>query len=755
MPSSFSPSVSGFIIFRPPKATTGATQTLSPPKIVGPRNFINPVVAGPIAVPTLIGPRALPAPTIKLQQRITPAAAIVGPRSLPAPTVSHVQAIFPATLVGPRALPAPTIQGAAQHVNVPTLIGPRSVSIPAVSGGLQTLQLILGGVDMSTYLSATGAGTNAAPVQIQSQTIGRWTAKFDFNNNNDVTKVPVLGQTVILQENGIKLFGGCIDTIVIDREWNTNRIVYHCTALDKTSICDRRVIPTKTYAAGATALSTILDIVSNYLNGEGITTQGLPTDESLGNLSSDLVCNYPTVRDAFDRIATQTGSVWWVDVNGVLYFSTFANLPPAPFSITETSKTWRSMLVTQSLSGGSSTSGYRNKQYAVTNLNVLPGSGTGGSAGAGGTKTETFTWATSDPNIVVDPNTGFLIALQVSLPIGKVVSMTVNGNAQSVINFSQYTGQTRTGSNDYLWFYGVGGGNQRISPTYLDVPASAVVVVNYIPGTITNAAAVMAGTALAPENPSGDPFGTCGSGVFEAVQQVKDISSQADLDAIAEAILARSGGIPTIVDYETDKTLLAVGMVQDFYVPLVQIPTTALDPPVSLLIVKISGHSEAGPLQYGSRFRWRITAVSNHDPGNWVTYFSRWLSRSENAMPVLQYEVKTFVISPGTSVGSGIVSTNPVYADRTGLLVEIYAGCDVASVDEDTVLTVTDITQGVVLGTVTIPAGSTDQVTLTVPSTSQIYVFAKDQLQVSVSFNVTGGSPTPPSSITLCIRTAM
>ena len=195
------------------------------------------------------------------------------------------------------------------------------------------------------------------------------------------------GLTVRVTELGATLFAGCIDTVAVDREmpFDSNTIIiYHITALDKTSICDHRIVTLPTYAVGQDVVSVILDVVANYLSGEGITTQGVPAAGSLGMLDSTLTTNYTSVRNVFDSIATASGTVWWIDQYGVLYFSTLSTLPAGAFAITETANIRNShgtAMIQASLSGAGATSGYRNKEYVVSNLNVLPASGSSGGSG--------------------------------------------------------------------------------------------------------------------------------------------------------------------------------------------------------------------------------------------------------------------------------------------------------------------------------------------------------------------------------------
>lgn len=669
--------------------------------------------------------------------------------------------------INPALLVAHT-QGETQYLNFAAIPSNESFPTPTFTGGVQSLQLFIAGVLIPLFNPA-GAGSGASACSVISQTIGRSTATLDIWVS-DGSYFPVVGQTVLITELGITLFAGCIDTIVAEREIGTvSGLTFHVTALDKSSICDRRVVTAATYAAGTDAASVIQQITDSFLNGEGINTNGVPTDGSLGTLTSDLVFNYNTVTDAFNQIQTLAGAVWWIDQYGTLFFSTESNLPLAPFQLNESTTNVSpgggssgAATVTTTLSGAGSVSGYRNKQYVVTNLNILPGSGSGGGASPGQGVTETFTFSNGSPGVSSDYNpSGVLVPIFIdtSLPIATVLSITVNGVDQSFYEITQSTGQQYLGGTDYVWYYastntfaGQGGSNQYATAQgVLAIPSGATVVITYVPGTNTSSSAAQVGTALVPIGATGGTFGTCGSGIFEAVLQVKNISNQDDLNAIAAAELAKSGGIPQILDVYTNKPSLFVGQMVEALFPKLGMPGTG-STPVSLLITKVSGTASARPLNYGSFFTWRIEAVTNLDPGNWITYFTNMIQRSANALPVLQAEVKTWVLAPSGSLAAGVVTTNPQYMALTGRAVEVYGGAGSPPTGQDLQITITDVTQGYIIGQFVIPAGSTAQVTTTIDPALNLYGYAKDTLTVTATYINVGGSPVAAANVTVCAR---
>ena len=185
------------------------------------------------------------------------------------------------------------------------------------------------------------------------------------------------------------------------------------------------------------------------------------------------------------------------------------------------------------------------------------------------------------------------VAVSVSLPIGSITAMKVNGNAQTTVEFGQFSGQTPSGPTDYLWFWTQGG--TELSWTDGPVPGSSSISVSYIPGNSqgTIQSSVVVGSAISPTAPSGAKLGTCGSGIFEVADQVKNISSITDLNNLASDFLARSGTIPIILTFETDEPGLQVGQQLSVVLPSLGLGT-ALHP-ASLVVSQLTGTAQTGP----------------------------------------------------------------------------------------------------------------------------------------------------------------
>lgn len=663
------------------------------------------------------------------------------------------QAIRPSGIASRFAAGTAYVKGGGQRVfpgGIPSRFAPGFATLTGGGGGMV---LLVGGSSFPILrfgASDPGPGSagGATAPTIQSQTLGRWTAHFDVFDLAGAY-VPAIGQTVVLMENGTRLFMGCIAEVSCERFISTAFMVYHVMALDKSAILDHRVLNV-TYAAGSDVAAAVRDIITVKLAGEGITLTTLAA--TIAVLDQDEQFYFTSARQALDKLATDTACVWWVDIFGDAHFVPVVSLSACPFSLTETSNNARGIVVRTTLES------YRNKQYAISNLQILPAaSGTSGPTGLQVTETYTLPEAASVA-------AGFLFGTLITqFPIAQITSFKVNGVSQPV-----YLGTAGWNFRQAWWFfpltpYVIPPNIQNNVPAFPAPPVTSadpiagdVVEIKYISSTPSGtpaglapaAAGIATGAALTASG------GTCGTGVYEAVEQVKNVNLSANLDAIAVAVLARSGGVPKYVHFETDVPGAQVGQVIS-----VNLPTMGVTPADSLMITSITGASQGAGLAFGSSFRWQIVAQSGQDKGNATKWFERFIARTENPLPIYQYEEATFVLSPGGSLSSGVNITNPYIVGRAGKLVEALAVAGTAPAGQDLLIDILD--NGVsVFATgqqLRVPAGS---LTLNTASgfangADSSFVFTKDVLTLTASYSVLSSSVTAAGSVTVKLRWAI
>jgi hypothetical protein len=749
-------------------AIGGGTVTTDPATIPSPRAIGTPNVVGPIYPATVPSQQALGTPFIDAAQTLDPTA-IGTMQFMGTPTLNFVENVAPTAIASQQFLGSPTITGGPSPMKPYAIASQQAFGIPAITGGSGQLSVSVGGVvwpntGPTGVLAQGGSDTSAPttyessnPPTITSQTLGRWTLNVDLFDDTGNYTVAV-GQTIVITEGGYTLFAGCVQTVAYQRMMNTEKaIIWHVTATDKSGICDRRIVPVITFPAGSDVAQTILTLVANNLNGEGIITtpQSVPTDGSLGTLSADLTLNYDTVTDAFNQLGTLSGTIWYVDPTGVLWFNSFNSLPAAPWGLEENGGDYRSLLVAPT------NIDYANQVFAVSNLTTLPGSGSSGGGGGGGdgtgSTTETYVMTPGNINVLTLPDGTTIIGVATSLPIGTLYSIMVNGNPQTVVEITQWNGQEPSfGTSDFgPWFWTSNQTNVTLSVlSGAAFPISgATLVINYTPYTSNAQASI--GEALTPVDPAtGDPLGTCGSGVYQVAVQVQNVSSVDDLNAIAAAELVKRGGAQIQITFQTDKPGLLPGMLLN-----VNIPNLFLNN-VTFLITYMQGIAAPAFLEFGSRFQWEVMAVTNQDPGNWAQWYANLLNNASNPLPVPNYEDADFVLAPGSSLAGGNVTTNPYIVKNTGKLLVMFAAAGIPPTDQD--LSIFFFVNGTrIPGEVVISGGSAANTTVAYqfPTTNPLYVFntatENDVITIGVSYTVTGANPTPASNVSATLRWTM
>lgn len=633
--------------------------------------------------------------------------------------------------------------------------GGGQLGIPTIVGGKQRLQIFVAGVEITQPLAQSvpqplvyglGDAVGAQPLRIQSQTIGRGQATFDIYDQNASLAIE-LGQTLLIQEQGIRLFAGCIASLTPELFWRSNGtsfLVWHVTGVDKSGIFDHRVVLAPFYLAGTDAADVIRDLFSNPsscnppLSQEGITLNNVP--DSLGPLSTDIVINKWTVTQLMNSIMTDVGGVWWIDTTSDLHATLLADLGPAPFSITMTSRNFRKAANVASLQL------YYNKPYAVSDRVVEPDNSVPGIIGT--PTVETWTLPQQLAN-----DLGYLpLSIVTNFPILKITGLKVNGVSQP---FYSGTQQPFISFRHTWWYFpqsnslippNIQGANIFPDPplTSADPSPGDVVEISYL--APTQSSAVVAGDPLAPT------LGTCGSGVYEWVEQVKGITKQSDLKAIVEALLAKNGIVAKTLQYETDKPGLFVGQRQTVDLPPLDLAAT------SLLITSVDGTATDAVkgLQYGSRFRWQVTATNTQDLGNAMAFFERMLQRTNNGIPLPRLRGYGWDYNIGF-IPAGPWPGSPTSVLDTGQVFECAVQALNPPTDQTLTVDILSAAQGSILGgpvTLTIPAGSTSLIKITqfTGDPSPFFLFRDDNLTPVITYNVTGPSPVAAANVKIVLQ---
>lgn len=636
--------------------------------------------------------------------------------------------------------------------------GGGQLGIPTIVGGKQRLQIFIAGVELTngvvhdySLVSGLGDAVGAQPLRIVSQTIGRGQATFDLYDPAATLDIE-LGQTVLIQEMGIRYFAGCIATLTPEIYNGLAGIIYHVTAVDKSGIFDHRVVLAPFFLAGTDVADCIRLMFNDPstcnppLSEEGITLNNLPV--SLGALSTDMIMNKPTATKVINDLMTDVAGVWWIDTTSDLHAVLLPDIGVAPFALTTTSNNFRKAACAVTLVD------YRNKQYVVSDRVVEPDNSVPGITGT--PTVETWTLPQQLAN-----DLGYLpLSIVTNFPMLKVTKLEVN-TGSGFVEQPIYLGTVFPNiSFRHTWWY-FAQTNNLIPPNIQGLngfPDPALTSPDPSPGNIvrisylapTQSSQVITNDPLAPLH------GTCGSGVFEVVEQVKGITKKSDLAAIATALLARSGVVPKQLQFETDVPGLFVGQRLSVNLPHIDLTAT------TVMITGVDGTALSGNLGSGSRFRWQITATNTQDLGNWINWFERFIARTNNAIPLprlraYNWDLNQSSIAPLFDTTTGVYSGSPTYVLDTGQVFKAAVQALNPPTDQTITFDIVSKAQGSILGgpvTLTIPAGSTAliQITQFTGDPAPFFLYQDDILTPVVSHTETGPNPVNPGFVKLVLQ---
>lgn len=171
---------------------------------------------------------------------------------------------------------------------------------------------------------------------------------------------PVIGNPVIIELSGVKIFGGFIDSMeerLVVNQGTSLEFDVDCVSFD--SLTDRRIVA-RTYESPTQTLgSVVTDIVTNDFAGDSIDV----TNVQAGPVIPKVIFNYINAAQVFNQLAEFTGYSWWIDPDKKLYFVDRSTIA-APYTLTTSSANFMSAEV-QHLRQD-----YRNRQYIKAGLGL-------------------------------------------------------------------------------------------------------------------------------------------------------------------------------------------------------------------------------------------------------------------------------------------------------------------------------------------------------------------------------------------------
>jgi hypothetical protein len=555
------------------------------------------------------------------------------------------------------------------------------------------ITLLIGGIRRNDYLKPDG-------ISIDRQLNGVDSCTLTLQDDAEIY-VPLLGQKVEVFEGTDRRFAGLVEeTDEGDRYWGEFKREVHCGGWKR--ILDRRIIFAE-YIAGYNIAGIVLDILGNWLIGEGLTMRHVDAGPTF---AEKIVFQGVTIAQAFDQLAALSGYDWYVDWDKDIHFSLFAG-NGAPFSITDDSTNWRNLHVKKSLRD------YRNVQYVRNNTGLAP------------LRTDTFT------------GDGMIRFFVTKYPLWAAPTVTVDGVPKTVGLLG-----VDNGTKDWYWIGPSSYGVENLAP---DAPLAfgAVLAVTYptdFPNVVSQEDTAQIAARAAAEGSTGR---------YEAIGDLSDISEEATALAIATGLLARYGsaGPPTDADYETDEPGLEPGQIQPFSVTAPAIAD-------NLLIESISS-SWVDQGDSSSFFRHQVRATSGYCQGDWRAYWLRLAEKARRPKPV-ELETHSWdmaeTINGVTPVplATGTDMANPVIIQRPGIIQFCAAAAKTAPTGAAAVFDIklngVSIFTAGLTNHLIIPAGSTAVVTKTDFGADAVTVNRGDVLTIDVEQI---GSTIPGQDITV------
>jgi hypothetical protein len=439
---------------------------------------------------------------------------------------------------------------------------------------------------------------------------------------------------------------------------------------------------------------------------------------------------------------TDVAGVWWIDTTSDLHAVLLPDLGAAPFSLSMTSKNFRKAACAVTLVD------YRNKEYVVSDRPIEPDNAVPGIVG-----TPTVEEWTLPQQLAND--LGYLpLSVVTNFPMLKVTKLEVDSGS-GFVEQPIYVGTQSISINfRHVWWY-FPQTNFLIPPNpqgqngFPDPPLTSA---DPSPGDIVRISYLMPTQAsqVVTQDPLAPLHGTCGSGVYEHVEQVKGVSKRSSMNAIAQALLTRSGVIPKQLQYETDIPGIFVGQRQTVDLPPLDLAAT------TVMITGVEGTALSGDLGHGSRFRWQITATNTQDMGNSIRWIERLVARTENAIPVPRFNFYNWDYG-SSSIPAGSYQGSPTYVANTGQVVRASVQALSPPTDQTMSFDIISEAQGLILGgpvTLTIPAGSTDLISITqfTDDPAPFFLYRDDNLTPVVTYGDIGADPVAAGFVKLVLQ---
>ncbi len=448
----------------------------------------------------------------------------------------------------------------------------------------RNLTVFYNGADISRYV--------LAPVRRSMQTSGGSKAACELRLTNRYGLLrPACGGEIIVYEGKDRFFAGVVDTTEEFSFSGTSGLIeITCRCVDYGALLDRLIIGRK-YEISEGAIANVLlgHVWEDYL--QGILT-GVAAPSTWVGVQT---FNWLTATEVFNQVAAAANLEWYVDFNRIARFvARGTGWAAAPFTITDNDGNWAEMRVTRSQARRRNRQGVRNsKDLKVLWTDTFHGDGI------------TRVWVP--------------MAELSAKPI-----IRVNGVDQVVTDLG-----TWNLAWDFYW----------LSRSVVQNTAHAAL-------TPSDTLEVKYPSPLSYVAWSEDAADIAAHGLWEAIEEVKDVDTLDALQTIAAALLARGKTEPVTISFRTDKKGLVPGM-------LLTVNTTLPLCNSTLLVQQVESEEQGRKF-----FRHTVTASDaplKTDISVWQKLIGKGTQAKDRVTEVIRFTLAETVegaANPGLTVGA-------------------------------------------------------------------------------------------------------
>jgi len=464
--------------------------------------------------------------------------------------------------------------------------------------------IYIGGADRSRFIANPS-------IEITDQIGARATASFKVIPKDGEEYAPELWDEILIIHNAsgaARLFAGFVESF--DRlDWTGTSGYYEITVRcsDYGQILDRRLVA-KFYnnANGSYASIIGFDIVDKFLQGTGLTYGNLGGD---GYVGDDVLFNWRTAAEAFQELADRANLEVRVTPYKVVGFvSKDSGTGSAPFAIEQNDGNWRTMQISQSKTRFANSVKVRNSRDVAA------------------------LWTDT-----VEATGEYLYFTQYPLTVKPLILIDGVEVDDALICELSEVGTTP----GWQWYYIDRTPGVSFNQSY---PAPVGTIDIIYPSRVSY-------VAIAEDQASIDTYG-----LYEVLEETKDITNLDALQTYAESILARASVIPVSLSIETDRGGLEPGQ-------LLTVDANGIDG--GFLVEQVSMREIARNFP-----RWTITASNAPQRANRGTaFFTKLMSAARQPVDRIDSAISFTLaetINGDTNVGLEVMTPEAFRTARKG-----------------------------------------------------------------------------------------